>query len=75
MSPARKSKLMLLVLTLWLLAIGGGLRQMLAYKGSPGAGAVAPVTWPADSQIRRQINPHAGCVCTSQMPVLSRHHR
>ena len=51
---SRKSKVVLLILPLWLLAIGYGFRGILAYENSPGTSATAPAAWPKDSTIIRQ---------------------
>jgi hypothetical protein len=66
----RKSKIALLVIVIWMIAVGSGLQTMLAYDNSPGIIAAAPTMWPAGSHISRQtgiatlvmmVHPHCPC--------------
>jgi hypothetical protein len=70
MKLSRKPKLVTLLIAMWILVFGSGLRMMLAYDNSPGVTATAPTMWPADSHISRQsgvatlvmmIHPHCPC--------------
>src|SRR5207248_1430213 len=59
------------ILGLWLLFVAGGMFALEKYKSSPGAQAVAPSEWPADSMLGRVpgtatlvMMSHPRCPCT-----------
>ena len=70
MKLSRKSKIVVALLAVWMLAVGSGLRVMLAYDNTPGIIATSSTMWPADSHLSRQagvatlvmmIHPHCPC--------------
>jgi len=70
-SAARKVFLPIVII-IWLLAIGVGLRFVLAYENSPGSVGGVPKTWPAESQVQHSPNlptlvmmVHPHCPCSS----------
>ena len=57
--------------TLWLLAVGAGLRIIWRYENAPGAAGASPADWPADSAVPRApdratliLLAHPRCPCT-----------
>jgi hypothetical protein len=59
-----------MVIVIWLVAIGVGLRFVLAYENSPGTVAGIPKTWPGESQVQHSsdfptlvmmVHPHCPC--------------
>jgi hypothetical protein len=58
-------------ITLWLLAVGGGLSVLWGYENTPGMGANPPILWPTESKIQRAMDHatlvmlvHPHCPCT-----------
>jgi hypothetical protein len=56
---------------LWVVGVGVGLRTIWRYEATPGAGAVAPTTWPPTSRLDRNADgftlvlaAHPHCPCT-----------
>ena len=67
----KRRAVLLVAMTLWLFAVGGGLSVLWGYENTPGVSAEPPPTWPADSRIQRApdgatlvglVHPH--CPCT-----------
>jgi hypothetical protein len=59
------------VLTVWFVAVGGGLAWLMAYDNTPGTPANAPAHWPAGSALTRDaagptlvLLAHPRCDCT-----------
>ena len=59
-----------IVIIIWLLAIGVGLRFVLAYENSPGTVGGTPKAWPAESRVKlatdlptllMMVHPHCPC--------------
>jgi hypothetical protein len=67
----RISRILLTATVLWLCVISSGLWILWGYENSPGVGAKAPGSWPADSRIQRATDratlvmlAHPHCPCT-----------
>jgi hypothetical protein len=67
---SRRGLFILTSITLWLLVVGIGLAVLMGYENTPGTGARALATWPADSRIQRVpgratlvmlVHPHCPC--------------
>ena len=71
MTKSVKRKVFLpIVIVVWFLAIGLGLRFVLAYENSPGTVGGTPKTWPAESRVElatdlptlvMMVHPHCPC--------------
>jgi hypothetical protein len=67
----RPKLVLVLIITMWLLAIGVGLQFVVAYENSPGRVGGAPSVWPPDSRIQRAADlptlvmmVHPRCPCS-----------
>src|SRR5262245_2151131 len=58
------------ILSVWLFAVGFGLRLLLIYENAPGDSGAPPLEWPAESQVERVqglptlimiVHPHCSC--------------
>jgi len=63
--------LLTLLVVIWIVGVGIGMKLVLDYQVRPGAAAQAPATWPATSSISRRANvptlvltAHPRCPCT-----------
>jgi hypothetical protein len=73
-SPQRRGRIrpvLLLSMVSWLVAVSAGLLILWGYENTPGMGAKAPGSWPADSHIQRATDhatlvmlAHPHCPCT-----------